>query len=186
MSFRTSDGIHVFTRADWQARAPKAAYTTLGGIRSVVIHHGGPVGAPRETFAAGAQTCRDWQNFHMNVRGWNDIGYHYLVDAHGRLYQGRPTWAIGAHVEMENTHRVGLNFMQDGRYHGLTADQEKLLRKLIRRKHRYLHLPSLKSLVTHAGSDWGIFGHLEVPGQSTECPGDKILADLHRIIREET
>jgi hypothetical protein len=29
-----------------------------------------------------------------------------------------------------------------------------------------------------------VFGHREVPNQSTECPGDLILRDVHRIIRE--
>ena len=186
MSWRTGDGIRVYTRADWGARPPKGPLAPLGQIRSAVIHHGGPVGAPRWTFAAAAKTCRDWQAFHMDNNSWTDIGYHYLVDALGRLYTGRPVDKLGAHVLAQNTGRVGINFMQDGRSHGLTFMQRRTLRKLFRHEHKRLGLPALKDLVKHPGSEWGVFGHREVPGQSTECPGDLILRDLHTIIKECT
>ncbi len=187
MSWKTGDGIRVFTRKDWGAKPPKTNYTPLGDLRSAVLHHGGPVGGPRWTFNAAAQTCRDWQAFHQGPqRGWNDIGYHYLVDGLGRLYEGRPVWALGAHVEQQNSHRVGINFMQDGRTHGLTFAQRRTLRKLMKTDHDRLKLPALRKLANHAGADFGVFGHREVPGQSTECPGNKMLADIHKIIKEFT
>jgi N-acetylmuramoyl-L-alanine amidase len=95
MSWKTGDGIKVFTRADWKARPPKGQLAPLGAMRSAVMHHGGPVGGPRWTFKDAAGTCRSWQNFHMDNHGWLDIGYHILVDGLGRLYLGRPTdrWA---------------------------------------------------------------------------------------------
>jgi hypothetical protein len=184
MSWTTGDGIKVFTRDDWDARAPRGSYAALGDLRSAVIHHGGPVGAPRWTFEDAAKTCRDWQAFHQNTNGWTDIGYHFLVDALGRLYLGRPVWALGAHVLSQNSHRVGINFMQDGRFHGLTFDQRKTLRKLMRIDHDRLKLPALRKLANHPGADWGVFGHREVPGQSTVCPGNLLLADVHKILRE--
>lgn len=185
MSFLTSDAIRVFTREDWDARPPRGAYGELGELRSAVIHHGGPVGKPRWTFGSASQTCRDWQAYHQDVHGWLDIGYHILVDARGRLYLGRPRWALGAHVLAQNTHRVGINFMQDGRFYGLTWRQKRTLRKLFRRAHHQgLGLPALKDLINHPGDEWGVFGHRQVPGQATECPGDKIAADLAKIIRD--
>ncbi len=186
MSWLTGDRIRVYTRADWGARPPKSAYTILGPLRAAVIHHGGPVGGPRWTFAKAAQTCRDWQAFHQNSNGWNDIGYHSLVDARGRLYTGRPADMLGAHVALQNTGRVGINFMQDGRSHGLTFLQKRTLRKLFRHEHERLGLPALKDLAKHPGDEWGVFGHRQVPGQATECPGDKIAADLKSIIKEES
>jgi hypothetical protein len=184
VSWKTADGIKVFTRRDWGAKPPRNVLAPLGQIRSVVIHHGGPVGGPRWTFKAAAQTCRDWQAYHQNGHGWSDIGYHYLVDARGRLYEGRPPDKLGAHVLAQNTGRVGINFMQDGRSHGLTWLQRRTLRKLFRVKHIKLGLPALKELAKHPGSEWGVFGHREVPGQSTECPGNLILRDLHTITKE--
>jgi N-acetylmuramoyl-L-alanine amidase len=183
VSFKTADDIRVYTRGDWDARPVNGSYAALGPLRSVVIHHGGPVGAPRMTFKDAAQTCRDWQAYHQNTNGWTDIGYHYLVDGLGRMYRGRPVWAMGAHVLRQNTGRVGINFMQDGRYHRLTEQQRETLIKLFRKKHKALDLPAFADLVNHPGDDWGVFGHRQVPGQATECPGDLIAADLARIIR---
>ena len=184
MSWKTGSGIRVYERGDWGARPPKGRYSSLGTITSAVIHHGGPVGGPRLTFKAAAKTCRDWQAYHMDSNGWSDIGYHFLIDARGRIYRGRPVSALGAHVLAQNSGRVGINFMQDGRYHGLTWFQRRTLRKLFRTRHDRLGLPALKDLANHPGADFGVFGHREIPGQSTVCPGDLILADLHRIVDE--
>jgi hypothetical protein len=185
MSWKTGDGIKVYTRKDWGAKPPKGRFGDLGPLRTAVIHHGGPVGGPRWTFAKAAQTCRDWQAFHQNTRGWLDIGYHYLVDARGRLYEGRPPDALGAHVENQNTGRIGINFMQDGRTHGLTFLQRRTLRKLFRSEHKRLGLPALKTLANRPG-DFAVLGHKEVPGQATDCPGAAILHDLHVILKEFT
>jgi hypothetical protein len=122
----------------------------------------------------------------MDHNGWSDIGYHYLMDALGRLYEGRPTWAMGAHVLGQNSNRVGINLMQDGRTWGMTEQQYQTMDKLFRVGHEKLELPSLKSQANHDGDRWGVYGHREVPGQSTECPGSKILEDLHRLIRKYT
>jgi hypothetical protein len=186
MSFKTADEIRVYTRDDWGARPPDGSYGPLGPLRSVVIHHGGPVGKPRMTFAEAAQTCRDWQAYHQNTNGWTDIGYHFLVDGLGRMYAGRPVWALGAHVLGQNTGRVGINFMQDGRTYGLNKAQRVTLRKLFRKKHEALKLPAFKDLANHPGDDWGVFGHRQVPGQSTECPGDLIARDLKAILADYT
>lgn len=184
--FVTKDGLVVYERRDWGARAPRGNYASLGDLQCAVIHHGGPVGARRMTKAAAAATCRSWQAYHMDdpAHGWTDIGYHLLVDGLGRIYLGRPTWALGAHVLKENSHRVGINFMQDGRFYDLNVAQRRTLRKLFAKPHHKLGLPALKDLAKHPGADWGVFGHREVPGQSTECPGDLILRQVHTMIKE--
>lgn len=183
MAFWTSDGIRVYTKQDWQGRAATGQLAPLGRLRTAVIHHGGPVGAPRYTKAAASRTCRDWQSYHMDHNGWLDIGYHFLIDGYGRIYLGRPADKLGAHVLNENTGRVGINFMQDGRYHGLTVGQKRTLRKLFKRRHGKLGLPALKDLARRPG-DYGVLGHREVPDQATECPGNLILRDLHAIVKE--
>jgi hypothetical protein len=183
MSFKTQDGIKVFTRGDWGARSPSGRYAPLGDLEKLVYHHGGPVGPPRMTFEHGAATCRDWQRFHMDSNGWMDIGYHLLMDGLGRLYTGRPAWALGAHVALNNTSNLGLNYMQDGRFHGLTDQQKDTTEKLFRRRHGRLGLPALKSLASRPG-EFGVFPHRFFGG--TECPGDLIDRDLKRIIANFT
>jgi hypothetical protein len=185
--FNTNDGIEVHTRGDWGARQPVAPYARQPFVHSIVYHHGGPEGAPRMTDAHMAQTLRSWQAFHMGPeRQWSDIGYHFLMDGHGGIWLGRPPWALGAHVLQQNTGRLGICFVQDGRSFGLTTGQEKTVRKLFRVRHNKLGLPAFKTLVNADGRDWGVFGHNEVPGQSTECPGSEISRDMKRIIKEFT
>lgn len=182
--FVTKDRILVYERRDWGAAPPRGGYLTQPYLRSLVYHHGGPVGKPRMTKAAAASTVKSWQAYHQLNNGWIDIGYHMLMDGLGRLYLGRPVTALGAHVAEQNTGRVGLCFMQDGRFYGLTWGQKRTMRKLIRVRHDKLGLPALKDLYSHPGSDWGVWGHDEVPGQSTECPGSLIKSDVRRLLRE--
>lgn len=41
-------------------------------------------------------------------RGWNDIGYHFLIDRDGTVAAGRPLGTIGAHVQGHNTGTIGI------------------------------------------------------------------------------
>jgi N-acetyl-anhydromuramyl-L-alanine amidase AmpD len=44
----------------------------------------------------------------VSVRGWSDIGYHYLVQRDGVIRLGRPEWRIGAHVRGHNKESIGI------------------------------------------------------------------------------
>jgi N-acetylmuramoyl-L-alanine amidase len=41
------------------------------------------------------------------ARGWDDIGYHYVVMLDGTVMEGRPVSIVGAHVEGHNTGTIG-------------------------------------------------------------------------------
>ena len=80
-----------------------------------------------ETYEEGLQQVKAIQDFHQDVRGWSDIGYHFLLDQNGRIYQGRPfldnrtnleeppVLAQGAHVGGFNTGNIGVSML--GCYH---------------------------------------------------------------------
>lgn len=38
---------------------------------------------------------RQHQRFHIDDRGWSDLAYHFIVDANGHVYEGRPVTAVG-------------------------------------------------------------------------------------------
>lgn len=181
--FKTLDGIIVHTRADWGARPPRGMDRQVKPF-AAVVHHGGEQNPPIVTDHGMRQLLQRWQNFHMDTRGWSDIAYAYLMDGRGHLWQGRDVRMIGAHVILQNTGRLGFCLPQNGLEHGFTPAQEVTFRKLLRVRHRRLGLPALKTFVRDPSPVAGVFGHQEVPGQSTACPGTAIMADLRRIRKE--
>lgn len=54
------------------------------------------------------ETIRSW---HVNGRGWSDIGYHYLVQPDGVVEQGRDVDRGGAHVKDDNSHTIGVSMV---------------------------------------------------------------------------
>jgi hypothetical protein len=46
-------------------------------------------------------------------RGFDDIGYHFVIMPSGRIFLGRPQWAVGAHVKGHNADTVGVGLAGD-------------------------------------------------------------------------
>lgn len=100
------------SRVDWGCpageRAPlwTPAYTT---VTHLVVHH-----------TAGANSVADWSAevrsiwyLHTYTNGWGDIGYNYLIDPNGVIYEGRAggQGAIGAHFSCRNTNTAGISLL---------------------------------------------------------------------------
>lgn len=61
---------------------------------------------------------REGQNFKVDdinrwhkQRGWNMIGYHYVVYLDGTIHQGRSEDQIGAHCLKHNTNSIGVVYV---------------------------------------------------------------------------
>jgi N-acetyl-anhydromuramyl-L-alanine amidase AmpD len=48
------------------------------------------------------------RRWHVQQRGWRDIGYHWLIDRDGAVAPGRKETEIGAHVEGHNRGTIGI------------------------------------------------------------------------------
>lgn len=95
----------IISRAEWGARSPKGRDTVSWSSRTgVVVHHSG---------ADDDQTVKEIQRYHMDTKGWSDIGYNFLVDKHGRLYEGRGWAVVGAHASGANTANIGICVIGD-------------------------------------------------------------------------
>lgn len=55
-------------------------------------------------------TADDIDRWHKR-RGWNGIGYHYVVCIDGTIEKGRPEWKMGAHVKRYNRHSIGVTYI---------------------------------------------------------------------------
>lgn len=51
------------------------------------------------------ESIRKW---HIEKRGWSDIGYHFVIELDGSVHPGRPLTEVGAHVEGHNQDNVGI------------------------------------------------------------------------------
>lgn len=118
----------VITRASWNAKPFKGKPSKLGPVRELVVHH---TAGKEATTVTGKQGVRDVQHGHMSSKtmkdgsvkkGWQDIGYHFLIDSDGNIYQGRPflngttfgrkvQLAKGAHNVSLNTGQIGISLM---------------------------------------------------------------------------
>ncbi len=50
---------------------------------------------------------------HMFGNGWSDIGYHFVINSSGVIYEGRGVKARGSHVNLGNTGKVGVLLIGD-------------------------------------------------------------------------
>lgn len=101
--------------------------------------------------AAEKRAMRAIQQSHF-ARGFKDIGYHAVCFPSGRVYRGRPLWAVGAHCLNAN-HEIGFSFA--GNYEEVRLT-DRQLRSWTDFKHEYVST---------------IRGHYRVPGNATACPG---------------
>ena len=55
-----------------------------------------------------AEKVAEIRRWHIQERGWRDIGYHWVVDLDGAVAPGRAETEIGAHVEGHNCGTLGI------------------------------------------------------------------------------
>ena len=55
-----------------------------------------------------AEKVAEIRRWHVQERGWRDIGYHWIVDRDGAVASGRRETEIGAHVEGHNRGTIGI------------------------------------------------------------------------------
>ena len=70
----------------------------------IVVHHS----AGNTTSNDFAAVIRGYWNYHVNTRGWADIGYNWLIDPNGVIYEGRGDRIRGAHSPCMNGSSTGI------------------------------------------------------------------------------
>lgn len=132
----------------------------------MTVHHT----ATQDSLSAEAR-LRQIQSYHQNVKGWCDIGYHFLVSRDGRLWQGRPAGQVGAHTGGQNSGNVGIAFI--GNYTKSTANDPQL-------DNAGALIAGLSEQYNIAIKRVNIKGHREY--KPTACPGDALFAQLDNLL----
>ena len=92
----------IYSRAQWGADEKMRSKSSLhyGDVHAGFVHH--TVNANNYTRAEVPALLRSIYAYHVRVRGWSDIGYNYLIDRFGRIWEGRyggiDRAVVGAHT----------------------------------------------------------------------------------------
>lgn len=104
---------------------------------------------------------KDVRRWHL-ARGFNDIGYHYLVHLDGTIEEGRSINKIGAHCSGQNRGSIGICYVG-----GMSKDMKKA--KDTRTKEQKDSLVKLiTELIYKYNKDMTIHGHYEYSNKA--CP----------------
>ena len=69
-----------------------------------IVHHS----AGQTTSSDFAAVVRSYYDFHTGTNGWDDIGYNWLIDGNGVIYEGRGQGLQGAHFSCMNENTIGI------------------------------------------------------------------------------
>ncbi|MFP3987928.1 FG-GAP-like repeat-containing protein [Streptomyces sp. E11-3] len=189
----------IVSRTTWGADESRVddppAY--LDKLDAAFVHH---------TTDANGYTCADTPKilravftYHVESNGWNDIGYNFLVDKCGKIYEGRAGGVDlpvrGAHTYGFNGYSIGIsvigNYATDGK---TTAPIQNAVARIAAYKLGQYGVDPAGQVTLTASADTGVWnegeqatlrtisGHRD--GYATECPGDDLyskLADIRRF-----
>ncbi len=187
----------MVSRAEWGAsKCPPRSRPEMGEVRAAFVHH--TVNNNDYTRDEAPDVVLAICLFHRNTNGWNDIGYNFLVDRFGTLYEGR---AGGTDAPVVGAHAVGYNAQSTGIANLGTFTEERQspaairsLAALIRWKLPLHGAPTTGTvnLVSTGGSTnrypagrtvhlQRVIGHRDTG--ATECPGTALYAQLPELRR---
>lgn len=181
----------VIPRSRWGAdESMRRGSPSLARITRMVVHH---TVTPNDD-PDPASTVRAIHAYHVRANGWEDIGYNFLIDASGRVYEGR--WArnygpgevptgestdglgvVGAHAADNNTGSVGVALLGDFSRRAPSAAAMESLAGLLAWKADRHGVDPLGSTTWSGGRTLPtIVGHRDAG--RTSCPGDQLYARL--------
>jgi hypothetical protein len=185
----------VVPRSGWGADESlvlsRARYST--DTKVVFTHH--TAGSNDYTCAQSADIVRAIFLYHVQGQGWNDIGYHFLVDKCGTVFEGRAGGidapVVGAQTFGLNTDTAGVAVL--GNYNTVPTPQPviRAVAELAAWKLGLAGYDATGTAELTSSADNGKFaqgqrvvlnrisGHRD--GYPTECPGNNLYADLTAV-----
>lgn len=100
----------IRARREWTLRGvdKPTQINPMNGVRRITVHHDGMQPVQLATPSQIARRIELIRNSHVNGRNWADIGYHYVIDPRGEVWEARPLRFQGAHVADQNEHNIGV------------------------------------------------------------------------------
>lgn len=152
---------------------------TLTEVTHLIVHH-----------SATSNTSNNWPsvvaaifNYHVFTNQWQDIGYNWLIDPEGNLYQGRGGGedVRGAHMCGYNNNTMGICIL--GTFTNIDPSPHAMvmLKNLLSYKscQKNFDPQGTADIQSYPGNMFRISGHKDgCDPNYTECPGNRLYAFL--------
>ncbi len=150
----------IHRRGEWGARPITGSFDPMKPITRITVHHSAEV-TNAESNAAVGSDLRNMQASHQTGNKWADLGYHFVIDPSGGIWEGRALKWQGAHEGAGlNQGAIGICLMGNFETQPLPSAQTAGLARL------------LDVLCKHFRVDAAhIKTHREVRQEPTDCPG---------------
>ncbi|NED96077.1 hypothetical protein G1H11_12235 [Phytoactinopolyspora alkaliphila] len=172
----------IRSRANWGADESIRGSATYGQVRGAFVHHTAGSNGYSQSDVPGI--IRSIYAYHVNGRGWKDIGYNFLVDRFGRIWEGRhggvTRAVIGAHTSGYNSYAFGTSLL--GSYGSTNPSDAALtaIARVIAWKFTVHGVdPTRVSYPSSLTPQPAIAGHRDAG--ATACPGDRLYSRLSII-----
>jgi hypothetical protein len=181
----------IIRRTQWGADESivRAGPEFADRVRFAVVHH--TAGTNSYTAAQSAAIVRGIQRYHVLANGWNDIGYNFLVDKYGQIFEGRGGGidrnVVGAHAQGFNTGSTGVSLLGTYSSSRISTAGRSALVKLLAWRLDVAHVDPLSRLTWISGGNpeypagtpvrlRAISGHRDTG--PTSCPGTALYGQL--------
>ena len=184
----------IVSRQSWGADESirRAAPRYSPSVGFAVVHH--TAGSNAYSASQSAAIVRGIETYHVKANGWDDIGYNFLVDRYGQIFEGRfggvERNVIGAHAQGFNAGSVGVAVL--GTYGSAPPPPaaQRALANLLAWRLDVAHVDPTSTLTWPSGGNprfplgtpvflRAISGHRDTG--FTSCPGNALYARLGAI-----
>ena len=169
---KSKDLAFVIDRDSWCPSSGNPSVPLLNPmlpVKYITVHHDGMSPFLAKDERSSASRVELIRTGHRG-KGWGDIGYHYVVDRGGRVWECRDMKYQGAHVKECNEGNLGIcclgNFDEQSPSAEQVAALEKLLNVLMNK-----YGVSVSRVKTH--QEWA--------SAHTACPGRSLQAEMRQM-----
>lgn len=183
----------IITRDDWCTNCtyptnwpPEYRVPTM-----IIVHH---TVSPNDQ--DGYQAVRAIYYYHSVTRGWGDIGYNFLIDNQGRIFEGRyggetdeGKIVVGGHALQFNYGSIGMALI--GTYSEVEpprATLDGLIELAVAKGLRFDIDPYDETRLAGTDFEYSLLGHRDVLVGHTVCPGQaawELLPEIREAVHAE-
>lgn len=177
------------TTYDWQKLWRREQ---ISNIKNKIIVHHTATSRVVTTKEEAIDLLKRVYNYHALENGWGDIGYNFLIDPLGNIYEWRAGGAgvVGAHAKYNNTSSIGISLMWNFEETSPSPKALAALEKLVYSLSKKYWINPKDKVAYHIASevppyvktvyDYSIVWHKD--SWITACPGKNLYSKLPTII----